>query len=192
MSAVRETSRWISPEEYLESELLSEVRHEYLAGAIYAMAGASEEHNLITGDIFTELNLHLRGKTCRVFMNDMKAHLRLNNEDWFYYPDVLVNCDSAGQHEYYCDTPSVIFEVLSPATERTDRREKRIAYEAIPQLHTYVLVAQEIREVIIYRRFGDSWTQWTREVLPENGHTLRIPELDFSITLDAIYQRTAV
>ncbi|HEY5895263.1 MAG TPA: Uma2 family endonuclease [Chthoniobacterales bacterium] len=192
MTAVTEISHWISPEEYLEGELLSEVRHEYLGGNVYAMAGTSTDHNRIAGNIFSRLHGHLESKLREPFMNDMKAHLRLNDEDWFYYPDVMVNCDPRGQHKYYCDTPSVVFEVLSPATERTDRREKRIAYEAIPQLHTYVLVAQDVREVTIYRRSGADWKHWAREILPENGQTLRIPELDFSISMDAIYQRTAI
>ena len=103
-------------------------------------------------------------------MNDMKTHIRKKEDDWFYYPDVMVNCDPAGQQNYYCDTPSVIVEVMSPTTERIDRREKLMAYELIPSLHTYVLVSQERREVTIHRRAGDDWTTVR---LPENGDALR-------------------
>jgi Uma2 family endonuclease len=83
----------------------------------------------------------------------------------------------------------VIFEVLSPDTEALDRREKRLAYQGIPTLHTYVLVAQDKRELTIYRR-GDNG--WTRELLPEQGNVLRLPQIDFEIGLDAIYDRVGV
>ena len=189
MSAVRKLTNWISPEDYIAGELLSEVRHEYFAGEIVAMAGASLAHNRIAGDIFTELNVHLRGKRGEAFINDMKAHIHKKNDDWFYYPDVMVNCDPAGQHSYFCDTPSVIVEVLSPATERIDRREKRMAYEMIETLHSYILVSQERREVTIYRRCEDGWAT---ERLPEDGAELRIPEVEFTMSLDAIYARAGV
>ena len=187
MTAVSQSARLISPQEYLDGELVSEIRHEYFAGDIVAMAGASLNHNYIAGDIFTALNVHLRGKKCRAFMNDMKAHIHKNGDDWFYYPDVMVNCDPAGQHKYFCDTPGVIIEVLSPDTEQKDRREKRLAYEMIDALRTYVLVAQDRRELTIFRRTHEGWS---REVLPDDGATLRLPELDFAMTLDAIYERT--
>ncbi len=196
MNAVRRPSNWISPEEYLASELTSEIRHEYFAGEVVpmygeavGMAGASLAHNMIAGNIFAELHGRLRGKTCLAFINDMRAHIHKKADDWFYYPDVMVNCEPAGQHQYYCDTPSVIVEVMSPSTERIDRREKRLAYEKIATLHTYVLVAQDRREVTIHRRSGEDWTT---ERLPEGGEALHIPELEFTISLDAIYARAGV
>ena len=189
MSAVHKLNDWISPADYLVGELASEVRHEYYAGELVGMAGASLAHNRIVSNLSADLNHHLRGQPCEAFVNDMKAHIHKRDDDWFYYPDVLVNCDPAGQHEHYCDTPSVIVEVLSPATERIDRREKRMAYELIPTLHTYILVAQDKREVTIHRRRGDDWTT---ERLPEGGHELRIPELQFTLPLDAIYARTGL
>lgn len=143
MSTVRTLKTWINPEDYLRAELANEVRREYFAGEVVAMAGASDNHNYIAGNIFAELHLHLRGQSCAPFMNNMKVHIHSEGDDWYYYPDVMVNCDPAGQKRYYCDTPSIIFEVLSPETEATDRREKRLAYAKIPSLHTYVLLAQD-------------------------------------------------
>jgi Uma2 family endonuclease len=122
-------------------------------------------------------------------MNDMKAHIRRLNDDWFYYPDVMVNCDPAGQHKYHCETPTLIAEVLSPETEAKDRREKRLAYERIETLKTYVLVSQERREVFIFRHSEEGWS---REVLPDDGDMLRVPDLGFEIELDAIYARTGL
>lgn len=189
MSAVSTRVSWISPEEYLKSELLSDVRHEYFAGEVVAMAGASEAHNYIAGNIFAALHGQLRGKRCAPFMNDMKAHIHHRDDDWFYYPDVMVNRESSGQHKYYCDTASVIIEVLSPETEGKDRREKRLAYEMIATLRTYVLVAQEQRELTVFRR---TETGWSRELLPEDGGLLRLPELEFAMPVDSIYERTAL
>ena len=190
MSTASHLRPWISPEEYIQGELLSEIRHEYFAGEVFAMAGASENHNYIAGNIFGELYLHLRGKKCAPFMNDMKAHIHSSGDDWFYYPDVMVNCDPTGQHKYYCDTPSVIVEVLSPDSETRDRREKRLAYEKIATVQTYALVAQDRREVLVFRRKPEGG--WSREVLPETGDALRLPELEFALALDAIYARTGL
>lgn len=188
MSLAR-SMHWVSPEEYLAAEFKSDVRHEYFAGEVFAMAGASLEHNRLAGDIFTALNVHLRGKRCEAFINDMKAHVRKEHDEWFYYPDVMVTCDPAGLHKYYCETPCIIFEVLSPDTEALDRREKRMAYQGIPTLHTYVLVAQDRRELTVYRR-GEG--DWTRELLPEQGTVLRLPQIEFELTLDTIYARVGV
>ena len=189
MNVARRPSNWISPEDYIARELTSEVRHEYYAGEVLAMAGASIEHNRIVGEIFRALGNHLAGKRCEALMNDMKTHIQTKKDDWFYYPDVMVNCDPAGQHKYFCDTPSVIVEVMSPSTERIDRREKRMAYELIPTLHTYALVSQDRREVTMHRRVGEDWTT---ERLPECGSVFRIPEIEFEMTLDAIYGRAGL
>jgi Uma2 family endonuclease len=192
MSRAASLKEWISPEEYLRAELLSDIRHEYLAGElrpVHDLAGASENHNYIAGNIFGELYLHLRGKKCAPFMNDMKAHIHSAGDDWFYYPDVMVNCEAAGQSRYYCDTPAIIVEVLSPGSEDRDRHEKALAYRTIPTLHTYVLVAQDRREILIFRR-GEN--NWAREVLPDAGPALRFPQIECEIPLDAIYARTGL
>ena len=171
-------------------ERIAEVRHEYCAGDIYAMAGASLAHNRIARDILTALNVHLRGHRGEVFMNDMKAHLATDVREWFYYPEVMVNCEPAGQKEYYCDTPSIIFEVLSPGTVRTDRREKWWAYEKIPTLHTYVLVAQDRREVTVYRRVGEG--PWATQILPRDGEAVDLPEIELYLPLGEIYGRAGI
>jgi len=186
MNALLESPRWTSPGEYLETEETGDIRHEYLDGDLYAMADTTADHNRIAGDIFAALHSHLRGKTCEPFINDMKARIAVPAGEWFYYPDVMVNCDPAGQQKMFCDTPSVIFEVLSPSTRRIDLYEKLLAYQSIAALHTYVIVVQDRREVSVFRRsFG-----WVKETLPAEG-TLGIPELDFSLPLDAIYARVS-
>lgn len=188
MSAVPKIETLISPEEYIAGELLSQVRHEYISGRVYAMAGTSVNHNYIAGNFFTELHVHLRGKKCAPFMNDMKARIRDARDESYYYPDVMVNCDPTGQQTYFCNTPALIVEVLSPSTEAIDRREKLNAYQRIPSLHTYILAEQDKREVTVYRRRPEGWEKTTLT----GADMLQVPELEFGITLDAIYARTGL
>src|SRR5438876_4814746 len=113
-SAVAQSQQFISEEEYLEGELHSEVRHEYVGGHVYAMAGASDDHNRIALNISSALHERLRGKRCEPFMVDMK--LKIPGSQAFYYPDVLVACDPADKAKYFRERPMVVFEVLSSET----------------------------------------------------------------------------
>lgn len=188
MSTVKVSDVTISPEEYIEGELHSEVRHEYYAGRVEAMAGASTPHNQIATAISAFLFLQLQGKPCQPLGSDMKVRIRTALGDWFYYPDVMVSCDPAGLNRYFCDTPSVIVEVLSESTEEKDRREKFLAYSLLPSIHTYILAAQDRREVTVHHRVNGEWT-----VAVLNGDAvLSIPELDFTVSLDAVYARTGL
>lgn len=187
MTAIAQLQQLISVEDYLEGERLSEMRHEYVGGQVYAMAGASDDHNRIVGNIFSALHERLRGKRCEPFMADMKV--RLPGSQAFYYPDVLVVCDPTDDATYYRERPAVIFEVLSPDTERTDQREKRFAYALIPSVKVYVIVAQHKRELTVLRRGrGGSWRS---EVIEGRNAVLKLPELRLEIPLARIYERTA-
>ncbi len=188
MSAIRKTEDLLTPEEYIAGELRSEIRHEYLAGRVYAMAGTSVNHNHIASNFLIELGVHLRGKKCAPFMNDMKVRIREVSDELYYYPDVMVNCDPAGQQTYFCDTPALIVEVLSPSTEAIDRREKLLAYQRIPSLHTYILADQEQREITVWHRQPQGW----EKTILTGAETLHVAELEFGITLDAIYARTGL
>src|SRR5437899_5049816 len=113
-----------SVNEYLDGERIAEAKHEFVGGHVYAMAGASSEHNLIALGLASVLRSHLRGKPCQVFIADMKVRLLVSETDIFYYPDVLVTCDPRDKERYFKRFPHVLIEVLSPDTDRTDRREK--------------------------------------------------------------------
>jgi Uma2 family endonuclease len=150
----------ISIAEYLDGEQRSDIRHEYLAGRVYAMVGAGEKHNLIAGNLFFHLRAAARGKECGVFISDMKVRVAQN--DAFYYPDVMVTCDAQDTEPLHKHTPCLIVEVLSPATESIDRREKLTAYRMLPSLRYYLLASQNQRRVEIYRRDGDG--KWHFEI----------------------------
>ena len=174
----------VSVEEYLAGEPRSEVRHEYIGGEVYAMAGASEEHNTISLNLASALRTHLRGKACRVFMVEMKVRLCVAQEDVFYYPDLMVTCDPRDTDRYAKRFPKVLIEVLSADTARTDRREKFFSYTGIETLEEYVLVAQDRQEVTVFRRSA----QWAPEVLTPTGRPLELTSIEFSLALDAIYE----
>src|SRR5687767_11544927 len=119
----------LSVAEYLKGEREAEERHEYIDGHVYAMAGASEQHEIVAGNLFATLHAHMRGKGCRVFKGDMKVRLQLNQADLFYYPDVMVVCDSADAHPLYKTSPRLIVEVMSDY--KADHVEKLFAYQQI-------------------------------------------------------------
>src|SRR6266481_2963243 len=178
----------LTVDEYLSGELQSGVRHEYIGGTVYAMAGASEEHNAIAGNLFAALHAHLRGKPCRVFFVDMKARVLIARTDIFYYPDLMVACDPRDTDRYFKRYPKVLIEVLSATTEAIDRREKFLSYRQIETLQEYVLVAQDKMEVTVFRRES----QWQPEVLLQPDQALRLTSLDFSLPLKLVYEGVEV
>ena len=181
-------SEMIPADEYLAGETLADSKHEFVAGHVYAIAGASEEHNIIAGNLFALLHAHLRGKPCRVFSGDMKVRLLVAGTDIFYYPDLMVAGDRRDTDRYFKRSPRVLVEVLSEATERTDRREKFLSYTQIESLEEYVLVAQDAMEVTVFRRSQ----QWQPEVLNRRDLPFRLPSVDFPTTLDPIYERVRI
>src|SRR5712675_1884525 len=151
MSAAKKLNL-VSVEDYLEGELVSPVKHEYLGGAVYAMAGARNAHNLIASNVLGSLHPRLRGRHCRPYNSDTKIRVRLPNQVRFYYPDVSVICRPNPQEDSFQDEPGVLFEVLSRATRRQDEGEKKDAYLTIPTLGVYVLVEQETAALVAFRR----------------------------------------
>src|SRR5947209_16181890 len=138
----------VSVDDYLEDELNSPVKHEYLGGVVYAMAGARNAHNLIASNTLVALGSRLRGKRCRAFNSDTKIRLRLPHQVRFYYPDVSVICRPNPQSDSFQDEPAVLVEVLSKRTRRIDEGEKKDAYLTIPSLCAYLLVEQETATVV--------------------------------------------
>ncbi len=143
---------FVSEAEYLEGEKIAALKHEYVDGHIYAMAGAHSNHNVLSGNIHTALNVYLKGKPCRTYMSDMKV--RIANGSKYYYPDVLVNCPPV--NGYFTETPTIIVEVLSNSTRRIDETEKRLAYMQIETLEEYVLIAQDFVQIEVIRK-SEGW-----------------------------------
>src|SRR4051812_17984182 len=151
MSAV---PKWnlVSVDDYLAGELISPVKHEYLGGVVYAMAGARNAHNLIASNPLGSLHARLRGRRCRPFNSDTKIRIRLPHQVRFYYPDVSVICRPNPQSESFQDEPAALVEVISRSTRRIDEGEKKDAYLTIPSLSVYVLLEQDTAAAVVFRR----------------------------------------
>lgn len=177
----------LTVEEYLKLEQDAEIRHEYVAGQIYGMTGSSREHNLIAGNILALLRPHLRGSSCRAFVSDMKVEIQTSSQraDFFYYPDVVVTCDPLDRERYFLTSPCLVIEILSPSTQATDKREKRINYQTISSLQEYVLVSQDEIKVEVYRR--DKNNNWTVETLNKNDE-LQLDSVGLTLTMADIYE----
>lgn len=186
MEAALQTT-FLSVDEYLSEEEDSDIRHEYVAGVVYAMAGTSDVHNTIAGNFFAELRTHLRGRKCRVFMSDIKARLQIAGNDFFYYPDVMVTCDPRDTATYFKEYPKVIVEVLSEGTERIDRHEKFSNYIQIETLEEYILASQDRAEVTVFRRSRN----WKPEVFGKPDQELQLDSVDFKMRLEAIYENVS-
>lgn len=173
----------ISPEEFLQGENCSDVKHEYDNGYVVAMVGASRSHNLIALTLASAIKQHTKATSCRVYMSDMKVRIQTQSSDLFYYPDVMVSCDETPPSEYYEDEPVLIIEVLSPSTETRDKLEKLAAYSSIPSLIEYLTVAQDRVEIQRY-----SMSQGNT-VLTEyhDGDSVEISSVGLTIPVKDVY-----
>jgi Uma2 family endonuclease len=183
-----ETVAYVTPDEYLAAERLSDYRSEYLDGGVYPMTGGSVSHVLITGNLIVELGAQLRARPCRVFPIDMKV--RLPDSRKFFYPDVMVVCGELQFHDNRKDiilNPDAVIEVLSPSTEAFDRGAKFEAYQTIESLKEYVLVAQDKPRVEQFvRRDGGKWSYTAVEGLESS---LALPSIEGSLNLSAVYDK---
>lgn len=181
MSTATARATPISIDEYLDGETRAEIKHEYLDGEVVAMGGASARHGLVAGALYAALLPHARRKHCQLFIADMKLKVDHSNQTYFYYPDLLLSCDADDREPYYRRRPCLIVEVLSPSTERIDRREKLFAYQTIPSLREYLLVDVDKRSIEIYR-FGDA--------VRHDVHTaggFRLDCLEAEISVDEVF-----
>jgi Uma2 family endonuclease len=175
----------ISIDDYLEGELESPVKHEYLGGVVYAMAGARNVHNVISGNTFASLHSRLRGRRCRPFKSDTKIRIRLMNHTRFYYPDTSVVCNPNSPDDSFQDSPVVLLEVLSRSTRRIDEGEKKDAYLTIPTLNVYALIEQEAAAVTLFRR---TETGFVREVYEGIEAVLPLSEIGIELPLAELYE----
>ena len=187
MSALSKTK--INTDEYLQGEELADTRHEYIAGDVYAMAGASERHNRISLNIALGLRIPARGTDCGVFMSDMKLRTTTENttDTCFYYPDIMLDCDTADDHPIYKTSPCLIAEVLSPSTETIDRREKLMAYKNIPSLKYYVLASSMQESVEYYQK--NKHGEWDKFILQQDSViNIHCGDYHASLCIDEIYE----
>lgn len=179
----------LSEAEYLDMERASSVKHEYYGGAIFAMGGASEAHNLIASNLNASLHSQLRGRGCRISPSDMR--LKVLQSGLYTYPDLSVVC---GPPEFASpsrrDTlvnPLLIVEILSPSTERYDRGEKFQHYRGVPSLQEYLLVAQDRMRIEQYVRQADGL--WLLAEAAGAAASLALPSLRCVLRLAEVYEQ---
>ncbi len=181
--AVPQEKLFISVGDYLEGEKVAKVRHEYVDGQVFAMAGESKRHNKIAGRIFRKLGEHLEDSNCDVYFESIKVSA---SSFKFYYPDVVVVCRDNSEDEYVLTNPRLIVEILSPSTERTDRAEKLLAYKKIESLEEYVIVAQDRVFVQVHRR--QDADNWTAENFLELSDEITLTSVNCLLKVADIYQ----
>lgn len=180
----------LSEADYLAGEELPGPKHEYVDGQIYAMAEASKAHGTISLNLASAIHSHLRGTPCRAWMADMK--LRVAAVSAYYYPDIVATCAesdlASGSPQNFIEAPKLVVEVLSPTTEKVDRREKWFAYRQIASLEEYVLIDQEQQWVEVFRREAGGWVQ----EIAKAGETIALSSLGLTLPLADIYEGAGV
>lgn len=168
----------ISEGDYLRGEHHAKFKHEYLDGQIYAMVGASANHNHLSLSVASRFKNHLRESPCDVFQSDFKVKAGTR----FFYPDVVVRCDS--DDDYYTEKPIIIVEVLSSTTAKYDRSFKLLTYKRIPSLIEYVMIEQGKCFVEVYRLVSDVCWDYTAYVL---GDDIHFKSIGLTLSVEAIY-----
>ena len=177
-----------TPEEYLALERPSEIRHEYLDGTVYAMAGESIAHSAICFNLAVTVGLQLRGRDCRGFSPNMKV--RAGEAGLYAYPDLAVACGEAFFHDRHGDVllnPTVVFEVLSRSTQVYDRGEKFERYKTIESLRDYVLVSQDRPRLEYFSRRPDGI--WSHAEFEGLDAVLTLDSINCRVALADIYDR---
>lgn len=177
---VKPVPRLMTMEEYLETEIAREVRHEFVHGQIYAMAGSSVRHNQICFNLVMHLGSR-KPEGCRVYQTNMKLRVR---DEKVYYPDIMVVCTPTPANNYYETEPCLLIEVLSPSTKDIDQREKADVYRSIPSLQTYLIVDTESKTV---RRYWLEGQEWQVQDYVGDGE-IPLPCLEAAIGLEQIYR----
>lgn len=179
---------YVSPEEYLVFEREALEKHEFINGEIVAMAGASENHNVIASNLSGELFIQLKNSKCRAFASDMRVKAAKAERADYYYPDIVITCGERKFDDEKKDVlinPKAVIEILSKSTRLKDRNEKLESYMALESLTDYVLVEQDTMRIEHYSRLDKE--NWKVRLLSEEAHELVLESIDCRVSLADIY-----
>lgn len=177
-----------TPEEYLTLERKALYKSEYLNGEIFAMSGASREHNLICVNVSSVLHGQLRQRPCETYAGDMRV--KVSPTGLYTYPDVVVVCDEPQFEDAQVDTllnPTLIVEVLSPSTEDYDRGTKFEHYRTLPSLQEYLLISQDRIHIVHYTRQTDS--TWVLSETNRQEGLIHLPSIAGNLSVAEIYAK---
>ena len=178
----------ISREDYLQWEVQQEEKHEYHDGRIIKMAGANPDHFQIASNLNGQIYICLRGTPCRVFGSDARVFIPECNK--YYYPDLTVVCN-APEYENIKGirsllNPSLIIEVLSPSTAKSDRIDKFDCYKTLASLQTYVLTAQDAARMQVFER--QEADEWIEMIYAGRETTAKLERIGCALTLADVYE----
>jgi Uma2 family endonuclease len=175
---------YISPQDYLDIERQSQIRHEYRYGLVYAMAGGTDNHDRIALNLLTLVNLHLSSTTdCRFHSGNVKVNYQ---DQYYYYPDAFVTCDPRDRQDRYLKRhPKLIAEVLSPSTSAFDQGEKFKDYQKLETLEEYVLINQESQRVECRRR--NALGIWETTIY-ETGDRVTLQSINLEFAIVDLYR----
>ncbi len=181
----------ITAEKYLELERAAKDKHEFISGEIVAMAGASDNHNVISSNVFGEIWSQSKGKGCRAFASDMRVRGKKEN---YFYPDILVTC---GERKFEDEkkkdvllNPKVIFEVLSKSTRLKDRNEKFESYIMLESLTDYVLIEQDVMRIEHFSRIDER--DWKVRIYAEADETIFFESINCRLSVADVYNEVAL
>jgi Uma2 family endonuclease len=173
---------YFTVDEYFAFEETADTRHEYLDGQLYALAGASARHNRIVKNLIRHIDDPAEAQGCELSFSEMKLQV---TDRLYYYPDLMVSCDSEDDHPLFRRNPCLVVEILSPSTEAHDRREKLFAYRQIESLQAYVMVWQD--KMRVQRHYRTASGEWANAEVSGTG-LVPVPCPDLTLTLDDIYR----
>lgn len=174
----------ISAEEYLKGEKISPIRHEFVEGEVYAMAGASDDHSRIVINLTTNLSVHLRDSRCEPFSNDIRVQVTKNV---YYYPDVLVSSEEKPENSHFRNKPVLIIEVTSPTTKQIDRREKLLFYQQMPSIQEYAVIDQHKINIELHRRQPNGG--WITYFYDNSDEEIEFQSIELTLPIAEIYRR---
>ena len=180
MPTAKQTN-FISEQDYLDDEKISEIKHEYVNGEVYAMVGTSKNHERISQNMSRLFGVHLVNSPCEPFGSDVKVRVPTGN---YRYPDCMVVCNDLTDDDYYTTSPTILVEVLSRSTRKVDEKDKRMEYLNIPSLEEYILIEQDFVDIEVVRR-KDGWRS-QHYFLDDEFY---LESIDLTLLVEDIYHR---
>ena len=174
----------MTEEEYLAHELTSEVRHEYINGKLFEMAGESKLNNDIAGNIYILLKAIVKAKGWSIFSHDVM--LKIFGQNVYYYPDLFITDDKDADSDYVCNSALLVVEILSPSTRHFDMFDKYLEYRKIPELRYYLLVEPSKQWITLCEK--DDKGEWSTELFDVQDGKINLKYLELELEIAAVFQ----
>ena len=180
---VAQRDEWLSIEDFLALDRESlDQKYEYIDGYMYALAGGSGNHSLIISNTHIIIGVHLAHSPCATLT---EMTLKIHNA--CFLADVMVTCNEMDieENKTYMEFPKLVIEVLSPSTEKVDRKEKLLRYLDCPSIQEYVLISQDMILVEVFVRKDLEWRY--RKYI--SGENVELKSIGLIFPIEKLYER---